>query len=356
MRLGLVNDLPLALEALRRCIVSDPGLSVAWTAANGAEAVSHCRRDLPDLVLMDLFMPVMSGVDATRQIMSATPCPILVVTASVQGATQEVFAALSAGALDVVDTPCLSDADNALGQGAQRLLTKLRSLNSLIARADATPGASVAKPLLSPLSRPMSRPTNAMPLVALGASTGGPAALVELLRALHPCWTLQGSLVPAVVVIQHLEPSSVPLMMAWLSAQCKLPVDAAKVGASPQPGRVYVATQMSHLLLSSRAQFIYREEPVAYPYRPSVDEFFLSCRHWGGPVLAALLTGLGADGAKGLSALRQRGSSTWAQTAETCVVNGMPRAALRLDPRHQTGSPSQIGSAMFTQLQRGLSP
>src|SRR5262245_57001722 len=107
MRIGIVNDLKLAVESLRRTVATIPGASVAWIAEDGAEAVAKCADDTPDIVLMDMIMPVMDGVEATRRIMKATPCPIIVVTATVEGNADKVFESLGAGALDAVATPTL---------------------------------------------------------------------------------------------------------------------------------------------------------------------------------------------------------------------------------------------------------
>ena len=111
MRIAIVNDMPMAVEALRRVLLSVPGYRLAWVACDGAEAVEKCKQDTPDLILMDLIMPVMDGVEATRRIMANTPCAILIVTATLEGHSTEVFEALGAGALDVVQTPVLRGTD-----------------------------------------------------------------------------------------------------------------------------------------------------------------------------------------------------------------------------------------------------
>ena len=124
MRVGIVNDLAVACEALRRVVARDPAMSVAWTARDGAEAVERARRDRPDLVLMDLIMPRMDGVEATRLIMRESPCPILVVTATVTGNAALVYEALGAGALDAVNTPTFGP--GAAVAGGEELLERMR--------------------------------------------------------------------------------------------------------------------------------------------------------------------------------------------------------------------------------------
>src|ERR1700686_1044229 len=117
MRIAIVNDVAMATEALRRVLTSVPGYRVAWVASDGAEAVEKCRQDTPDLIFMDLMMPVMDGVEATRRIMAHTPCGILVVTSTLEGHSTQVFEALGAGALDVVQRPDLTGSSRPQGTG-----------------------------------------------------------------------------------------------------------------------------------------------------------------------------------------------------------------------------------------------
>ena len=130
MRVAIVNDLALACEAVRRAVVSVPGLEVAWIARDGVEAVALAERDRPDLILMDLIMPRMDGVEATRRIIAAHPCPILVVTATVQGRIDMVYEAMGHGALDAVDTPCFGAGGDL--RGADALVRKIGTVAKLI--------------------------------------------------------------------------------------------------------------------------------------------------------------------------------------------------------------------------------
>src|SRR6185295_12176497 len=147
MRIGIVNDLRLAVESLRRCVALIPGASVAWIAEDGAQAVARCAEDRPDLILMDMIMPVMDGVEATRRIMRATPCPILVVTATVEGNAGKVFEALGAGALDAVATPGLTADGRALN--AEPLVRKIQAIGVI---------AGIRRPVAPPAPGPPSTP------------------------------------------------------------------------------------------------------------------------------------------------------------------------------------------------------
>src|SRR5437879_849819 len=130
MRIAIVNDVLLAVEAMRRVVAGAQGHELAWIARDGAEAVERCAEDTPDLILMDLIMPKMDGVEATRQIMARTPCAIVVVTANVGSTTSKVFEALGAGALDAVNTPVQETTSG--HQGASALLAKIETIRKLL--------------------------------------------------------------------------------------------------------------------------------------------------------------------------------------------------------------------------------
>lgn len=166
LRIAIVNDTLIATEALRRVIKSVPDYEIAWTATNGVQAVSQCLQDTPDLVLMDLYMPEMDGVEATRQIMRHSPCAILIVTATVEGHTSMVFNAMGYGALDVVSTPILGF--DGYTQGSQDLLSKIATMGKLIGKSTNGLSSAMGSVRSSPISRQCPY------LIGIGASTGGP--------------------------------------------------------------------------------------------------------------------------------------------------------------------------------------
>lgn len=316
VRIGIVNDLQVMVEALRRVLALHSEHRVAWVARDGSEAVALCEADRPDLVLMDLLMPGMDGVEATRRIMQRTPCPILIVTVSVGAHAGRVFEAMGHGALDAVDTPVIRS--GATRDGADALLAKIDRIERLVkARPAASPPAIAERPRAPSPQRP--------PLLAIGASAGGPAALAVLLRA------LPGDLRAAVVIVQHVDAQFAPGMADWLGQQSSLPVRLAQESDRLAAGEVLIAGRADHLVLHRSGVLGYVKEPAEYHYRPSVDVFFHSvARCWADRTVGVLLTGMGRDGALGLKALRDRGCYTAAQDASTSAVYGMPKAAAEI--------------------------
>lgn len=324
MRIGIVNDMPLAVEALRRVLAQAPQHQVAWTAADGVEAVDMALRDRPDIILMDLVMPRMNGVEATRRIMAEAPCAILVVTSDIESNAAQVFAAMGKGALDAVDTPLLHGAPLA---GKHPLLTKIEAVGRLI-EADGIAPAPKRMP--------------AGQLVAIGASAGGPAALATILKALPAAF-------PAgIVIVQHVDARFAQGLAQWLNDQSALCVRLAQEGDRVRPGEVLVAGTDEHLVFKSAERLGYSSEPADHTYRPSIDVFFRSAgQFWPGALTGILLTGMGADGARGLKELRDKGHLTFAQDKDSSAVYGMPKAAFQLDAAREVLPLDQISRRLL---------
>ena len=347
MRIAIVNDSQMAVEGLRRVLKSEPGYEIAWVAHDGAEAVWRCRNDKPDLILMDLIMPVMDGVEATRRIMEGSPCAIVVVTATVEGNAAKVFQAMGLGALDAVNTPVLG-MDGA-AKGRDELLAKIRTVCRLMSQKSAggEPRATVAPP-------PPPRPVGAVSgrggsLVVIGASSGGPHALATVLSALPADFPVP------IVVVQHVDPVFAPELAEWLDRQCQLDVRLAQEGDYLKAGRVFVSGGEEHLSLSRHISLTYSDMPRDEAYRPSVNVFFNSvAENWNGDLVGVLLTGMGRDGAEGLLRLRNKGAHTIAQDEASCAVYGMPKAAAQLNAATQILSLEEIGPTLVQRLGRDI--
>jgi two-component system response regulator WspF len=318
MRIAIANDVILAAEALRRAIVHAGKHDVVWIAHNGADAVARCERDRPDLLLMDLFMPHLDGVEATRQIMARTPCAIVIATSKVEDHTGKVFEAMGAGAIDAVNIPTISDTEKP--DGTRELLAKIETINKLVGSPKKGKAASPAVVTTRP------NPSRAEKLVVIGSSAGGPSALTTILAA------LPADFPASVVIVQHVDKQFAEGLTTWFATHTKLQVRVAAEGDRLQPGTVYLAGRDRHLVMFSPTQLGYASQPVDTSYCPSVDVFFRSvAKQWRGKAVGVLLTGMGRDGAEGLKALRDAGHHTIAQDKITSAVYGMPKAAAELN-------------------------
>jgi two-component system response regulator WspF len=336
VRIGIVNDMRTAVEALRRVVLRVPGYQVAWVAHDGATALELCIADRPDVVLMDLAMPVMDGVTCTRRIMAEAPCAILIVTATVTGAYSQVYEAMGAGALDAVNTPVLGLAGDV--SGGRELLAKLETIGRLVTRGPPDPDREPPPPQ----PRPSETPT----MVAIGASTGGPQALVQVLGQ------LSRDLPVVVAIVQHVDVGFAPGLAEWLTERTGFPVEAVIAGTPARAGHAYLAASNDHLVIQPDQSFGYTAHPRALIYRPSVDVFFRSAAaNWPSRSVAALLTGMGRDGAEGMLLLRRAGWMTIAQDQTTCVVYGMPKAAVEMGAATRVLPLPRIGISIARHVQ-----
>ena len=333
VRALIVDDSVTARVALKVALAGDPAVLVVGEAETGDEALRLAHRLKPDIVLMDVYLRGQNGLDVAAELMSASPCPILAVTAANPSDPALVFRGMDVGVLDICLKP---PAPTSPGyEDARRRLTRLVKV-----LAEVPVVTRPARTSSSPTPPPRAAEPGVPGLVLLGASTGGPPALREILSLLPSPFPLP------VVVVQHLTAGFGPGFVAWLSEASGHAVSLVQRPETLAPGRVYVAADDRHARVSAQAVLPDDAPPRRYQ-RPSVDVLFTSAAEaFRGPVAAALLTGMGSDGAEGLLALRRAGALTLAQSPETCVVPSMPAEAIALGAAAQVLPIAAIAGAL----------
>lgn len=317
MNIGIVNDMAMARVAIAQTLAKNGKHRVLWSASNVVEAVAHCQEQLPDLVLMDLVMPGLNGVQATREIMHLAPTAILVVTASVDGNCALGFQAMGEGALDVIATPALGDP-----VAEKAFLKKIDQIDSLISTGGVLNTRIPPPTAKVDCSLTRSQKGSAARLVTIGCSAGGPAALAEILSR------LPSPMDASVVIVQHIDAQFTHELANWLNTRCSCPLRLAEEGDRPEHGTVLLADTAGHLEMLPNRRMGYTRRAPEHSCCPSVDVFFDSvARYWNGQAFGAILTGMGRDGARGLLAMKKRGFITVAQDQASSAIYGMPKAA-----------------------------
>jgi two-component system chemotaxis response regulator CheB len=319
----VVEDSLTVRRRLCDVLAGDPELELAGEAEDGKRAIELCQQLRPDVVTLDMMLPLMSGLAATEYIMAHFPTPILIVSSSTnRGQLFKTYEALAAGAVDVLEKPLGNEAD---GEWEKKLVSTVKVLSRV--KVITHPRARLGhlgrpQPVPATVSAPPSE--RRYRLVALGASTGGPGAVVEILRGLPPRYPL-----PILLVVHIGEPFGASFA-DWLDGQTAHRVSYAVQGEplASVSGRVVMAPPSRHLVLRDDRLFL-TNDPERHSCRPSVDVLFESiARECGAATAAGLLTGMGRDGAAGLLSIRRAGGLTLVQDEATSVVYGMPREAV----------------------------
>jgi two-component system chemotaxis response regulator CheB len=345
IRVLVVEDSLTVREHLLEVLRSDPDLEVVGHASNGQLGIDLCRELRPDVVTLDMHLPVMDGITATEHIMAHFPTPILIVSASTnRGDLFKTYDALAAGAVDVLEKNTGREPEGvweARFLSAVKLVSRIRVITHPRARLGLLKRTDPPMPSLAPRA-------SAIPgdgryrIVALGASTGGPGALVQVISGISRHLPL------SILVVLHIDDPFATAFAEWLSKQTNHPVKYAR-GGEPlvvDTSRVLMAPPGKHLI-ARKGQLILSSGPERHSCRPSVDELFESLSVESGPqTIASLLTGMGRDGAAGLLALRKAGAHTIAQDEASSVVWGMPREAVLLGAADRILPVSEIAGAI----------
>ncbi|MCL1050680.1 chemotaxis response regulator protein-glutamate methylesterase [Shewanella abyssi] len=347
----VVDDSSFFRRRVSEIVSQDPELEVVGTAVNGAEAVKLAAELNPQVITMDIEMPVMDGITAVKQIMASRPVPILMFSSLTHDGAKATLDALEAGALDFLPKrfeDIATNKDDAIALLQQRIKTLGRRrlfrpavrpqaaatrARTSIAQPSAPARTGIAASASSQAlaERPCSRATvvarasgKRYKALLIGTSTGGPVALQKVLTQLpanypHP-----------IILIQHMPAAFTPTFATRLNSLCKIEVKEAQSGDQLRAGCAYLAPGGMQMMLERGGSFGRIKVLAGKPemnYKPSVDITFASAsKVFGGDVLAVVLTGMGADGREGARMLKTAGANIWAQDEASCVVYGMPQA------------------------------
>jgi two-component system chemotaxis response regulator CheB len=317
IRILIADDSELTRIVLRDLLSQDADLEIVGEVNNGRAAVEQTARLKPDLVIMDVMMPIMGGLEAVAEIMAATPTPILMLSANTDAQdNRSAFAAIKLGALDVMAKPS-GVVTEAFSQIASQLIAKVKSLSRIKVIHHYRTQRPKREKVVAPVSAGPRR------ILAIGASTGGPKAVLQLLQELPK------NLAAAVLVVQHIADGFAPGFADWLNRESALSVRLAVDGSELQAGTVMVAPNKAHLTVKSN-RIALEDSPPLHNCRPAVDALFHSLvgQQLAAETVAVLLTGMGTDGAAGLGALQKQGAYTIAQDEASSTIFGMPKAAI----------------------------
>jgi two-component system chemotaxis response regulator CheB len=323
IRVLIVDDSATARTLLASILAADPAIQVVGEAGDGIEAIAMTQRLRPDLVTMDLHMPRLDGLEATREIMITAPTPIIIVTGTTRlREVKESLETLRVGALDVLVKPP-GPRSPGFAAAAEHLVATVKALSQVKVVRHWRPATAAPSAPAAPGRVRVPRGGAQGRIVAIAASTGGPAALQALLSGLPVEFPLP------ILVVQHITPGFISGLAAWLNAASALHVKVAEPGEPLTPRTVLLAPDHHHLGISGRGTVLLSTAPPIGGFRPSASFLFESVgRAFGETAVAVILSGMGEDGVEGLRTVRRAGGRVIAQDEATSVIFGMPGAAV----------------------------
>ena len=321
IRVLIVDDSAFVRQALVRMLGSAPDIEVVGTAVDGRDGVEKAAALRPDVVTLDIKMPRMGGLEALRRIMAECPVPVLLLSSLTSEGGEITLRGLELGALDFVDKSSVQGHMSLLDL-AEEVKAKVRAL-ARVPRDRVQAAAGAVAETRPPLPGPHA---GGAEVVVIGTSTGGPPALQVIIPKLPP------GLSAAVLVVQHMPVGFTRSLADRLNSKSAVPVREAQDGEPVAPGMVLIAPAGRHMKVRRRgaaAKVWLDDEPRSALHRPSVDVLMASVAKAYGPrSLGVVLTGMGSDGVEGLRAIRLIGGRTFAESEESCVIYGMPKAAV----------------------------
>ena len=325
VRVLIVDDSGFFRRRLTEILSADKHIEVVGSAADGRAAIEQVKRLKPDVVTMDIEMPVMDGITSVRRIMESTPTPVLIFSSLATEGAKATFDALDAGAVDFLPKR-IEDISNDRDMAKRQLCARVRLVGARgLAHRQVMPAKMAAQRTVHQQPKaPLPVRRGKYKLLAIGTSTGGPVALQQVLTKLPAHFPLP------IVLIQHMPATFTPAFAERLNKLCAINVKEAADGDPLKAGTALLAPGGKQMVLESRGKEVVvriKESEQGQTYKPSVDTTFSSAAQlFAGDVLSLVLTGMGADGREGARLLKQKGSTVWAQDEASSVIYGMPAA------------------------------
>jgi two-component system chemotaxis response regulator CheB len=340
IRVLIVDDSAIVRKLLADAIRAEPDMEVVAVASDPFVARDMILQHKPDVLTLDIEMPRMDGLTFLRRLMEHHPLPVIIVSSVTQAGSTASIEALRSGAIDVIAKP---GGPQSVGQLTERLKRRIRALRS-------SPPVRLVRPAAPEPAAPRVGDGRRMNgLILIGASTGGTQAIEAVLTRLPAD-------VPPIAIVQHMPPHFTKAFADRLDGICPMRVVESTDGQMLERGTAYIAPGDYHMVLQRvgvQVKIALRQGPLVHHQRPAVDVLFQSAVGFRGlPIVAALLTGMGADGADGMVALRQAGAETIAEDEESCVVFGMPREAIARGGATHVSTLLRMPSLLFECLDR----
>ncbi|MDY0288640.1 MAG: chemotaxis-specific protein-glutamate methyltransferase CheB [Sphaerochaeta sp.] len=313
LKVLIVDDSPIVCELLRSIIENDTSLTVIGEAENGREACIMTARLRPDIITMDINMPVMDGLHAIEEIMAENPTPILVLTSSKDAAT--AYHAIMKGAVDVSEKPTLDSASIKIFHRKLHTIAALKVIRHM--RSNKTRVSAELNPQTKTIGYP-----ELFPIIGIASSTGGPKALVEIFKRLPAHFPA------AIVVAQHIGNGFTDGLISWLNDVSPLKAQLAEEQQLIVPGTIYIPPDNHHIEVRNNRTLHTPHKMSGDVYTPSADRLFYSIGKLNGSGIGIVLSGMGRDGADGIISVKHSGGVTIAQDEESSVIYGMPKAAV----------------------------